>query len=192
MLMMTAGAFLVPAVATPAVASAQDVCLPASQLCLDNPGPNGNGQVEDQLQVDNGVAYNIIEIGVVSGPNQEPFTPGSGWNARYNGSQYVLLGPSGTNKCIVGQGLNGSLTPPIPVWTTSTQSYCDYFNLNASSPLAEWVVRGNWLVNVGDTDPHDSAGDPVILTAGQATHGAFVWTNLSGNSNNALDEWTGL
>jgi hypothetical protein len=159
------------------------LCLVSSTAeCLDYPGPS------NQLQVDSGVNYALgqTEPGIVTSTPQYswPFTPGSGWNARYAGSEvltYVADGSGGA--CMrtddVFDGDNGIAVYDAP------GSACT----NWSKPSVLWVARGTWLVNVGQTDGDPSTGDPQILNAGCTGHGCKVWVSPAGKASAGGLNW---
>lgn len=141
------------------------ICLQSSGECLDSPAPS------TQLQVDNGVAQAILIRGYVTNTSTEhwPFSDGSGWNARYVNSPVYEIYPNGGSPCLrTDNVIDGGQA--IAVYRASGAA--------CNSPYAQvalWVRRGTWLVNVGQTNPDNSAGYPQILNTGCTGHGCKVW-----------------
>ena len=140
------------------------ICLQSSGECLDNPAPSA------QLQVDNGVAQVIQIVGYVTNNSTEqwPFTPGSGWNARYAGSAVYQIYPGGGTPCLRTDNVqdgNNAIAVYRADGAVCTSEY----------QVALWVRRGTWLVNVGQTSPNNSGGYPQILNSGCTGHGCKVW-----------------
>jgi hypothetical protein len=157
-----------------------EICLAVNLLglCLDAPA------LSQQLQVDAGNSYDVDEIGTVSAQEEEPFTPGSGWNARYAGSAVVVLDPeSDLDACARTDDVTN---PNASAVYNAAGSGCNI----ALKPTAIWVERGNWLVNVGQTDQGPSSGVPYILQAGCASKGCSVWVNTAAaNGNPSNYQW---
>lgn len=141
------------------------VCLKnTSGLCLDASG--------SQVQVDNGVVYDVVQFGTVSSSGTWPFQGGTGWNSRYNGNAVVAAYPANNvDYCLRQSGfIKGS-----------TQVY----NQGENCALYDedfWVVSGDWLINVNQTNLWPSSGPPAVLNAGCASHGCKVWSTMAGNT----------
>jgi len=169
-------AVLAIASALPASASSgQDpkICLVYDgSLCLDAPA------LSQQLQVDAGNYYTIFDIGTVNTENDWPFVPGSGWNARYAGSEVVTMAPdSDLGACA---RTDNSYNANASAVYNAEGSACS----TSIKAVAIWVERGNWLVNVGQTDQGPSSGVPYILQTGCATKGCEVWVNTAAANGN--------
>jgi hypothetical protein len=179
-----AAAVLTIASVPPASASSGSdlwICLVSNtSLCLDAPA------LSQQLQVDAGNDYSIDEIATVNTQIDWPFTPGSGWNARYAGSAVVVMRPeSDLNACA---RTDAALNPNASAVYNAEGSACG--SGTSFKAVAVWVERGNWLVNVGQTEQGPSSGVPYILQAGCASKGCSVWVNTAAANGNPNDyQW---
>jgi hypothetical protein len=161
------------ACALPASASSGDpkICLVSNTgLCLDAPA------LSQQLQVDVGNYYTLNLIGRVNTQNDWPFLAGSGWNARYAGSDVITMAPdSDLSACARTDNAYNANASAV---YNAEGSGC------AAKAVTMWVERGNWLVNVGQTDQGPSSGVPYILQAGCASQGCNVWVNTAAANGN--------
>lgn len=156
------------------------ICLKnTSNRCLDWPSN------ATQLQVDDGHWYYAEVVGTVSNSNATPFTPGTGWNSRYNGNKVLALVPGGNlGDCTVDAP--GSL--PDQVFDYSPNG-CGGLGNDRATQQTEWVVSGGYLINVDATSGLDSSGAPAVLNAGCLNKGCNVWVTKADQVNDANKNW---
>jgi hypothetical protein len=119
---------------------------------------------------------NPILIGHVSSSGAWPFTPGSGYNALYNGRTVTEI-----------QGVNGSC-----IANESTGHATLYWRACQASPAWLWVGVGFWLVNVQVTDEHaGSYPYGSAMTANSNNAGALIAIKIGPNGGKAttFNQW---
>lgn len=152
-----------------------DPCLTdGSQSCVDLPADSNT------LQIDNGTdGIGFSLRGSVS--SNWPFSA-SHWNAHYSGKLvWELTRGSDLSDCMRTDALRES---PARVYFATGQACSNH----DSETL--WVVSGNWLVNVYQSNYNTS--NPSILQTQCLTKGCNVYSDYSNFASNEEREWTAI